>query len=396
MISFKKLLTKAMQNTRWGSLSEVWQSIWSDLKTDKIKLIADQYDYDTISDDDLKDMATMFGFRLKSYTGYTLESSYLKKQLETLIHRIKTKATPTCYQYQGIPYNLISNAYSIIYNNTKQIFEVDETLSGSSVYATTTLDREDPGNLYYVSIVNADSGLIADSTPILYSDTMQILLSPPSVILDEAFLDTYDFPTLDGSTYLYNLTRNFAYNYVHKFVENTSEFMSLNTLKALHNDIQQFKRITDRCYYEPYLFFEFGNSGVVTTQQWTDFSGGSVVNQSNILFQDGFSGWAQIRFGNGTYATVDSSITDVDSFIFGIDYETEITKITDTTTQQNFRTVITEGNTYSGVIEGQHFSGFTEIAVFDSASGCLLYSTFPKVQWDSGMYTNIKFDFQII
>ena len=215
MISFKRLLPKTMQDTKWGSLAEVWQSIWSDTKTDKAKLIFDQYDYESISDDDLKDLAIMFGFNLKSYTGYTSSSYYLKKQLETLVQRIKYKTTPICYQYQGIPYTLISNGYSVIYDDTTQLYSVDEALIGSAYLGTTTLDREDPGNQYYVSIINCDSDLTTDSTPTYYSDTMQIVLIPPAEILDEAYLDVYYFPTLDGSTYLYSLTRNFVFDYIH-------------------------------------------------------------------------------------------------------------------------------------------------------------------------------------
>lgn len=395
MISFKRLLPKTMQNTKWGSLAEVWQSIWSDTKTDKAKLIFDQYDYESISDDDLKDLAIMFGFNLKSYTGYTSSSYYLKKQLETLVQRIKYKTTPICYQYQGIPYTLISNGYSVIYDDTTQLYSVDEALIGSAYLGTTRLDREDPGNQYYVSIVNCDSDLTTDSNPTYYSDTMQIVLIPPAEVLDEAYLDVYYFPTLDGSTYLYSLTRNFVFDYIHKFVESETEFLSINSLKALHNDINQFKRITDRCYFEPYLFFEFEGSGIPTYKQWTDYSGGSVVNQTNISYTDQFADFTQIRFGNGAHTSF-SGITDVNSFIFGIDYNNLTNKIIESDEHYNFRTLISEGGSYSGIVTGQHFSGFTEIAIWDSASGCILYSTFPKVQWEDTMFTNIKFDFQII
>jgi hypothetical protein len=354
MISFKKLLPKTMQDTRWGSLTEVWQSIWSDTKTDKVKLIFDQYDYESISDDDLKDLAVMFGFNLKSYTGYTSSSYYLQRQLETLVQRIKYKTTSTCYQYQGIPYNLISSGYSITYDNITQLYNVEESLIGETYLGTTTLDREEP-----------------------------------------SYLDVYYFPTLDGAENLYNLTRNFAFNYIHKFVESTTEFLSINTLKSLNNDIKQFKRVTDRCYFEPYLFFEFEGSGIPTYKQWTDYSGGSSVSQTNIAYTDQFTDFAQIRFGDGNHTSF-SGITDVDSFIFGIDYGTLTNKIIESDEHYNFRTLISEGGSYSGIVTGQHFSGFTEIAIWDSASGCILYSTFPKVQWEDTMFTNIKFDFQII
>jgi hypothetical protein len=354
MISFKKLLPKTMQDAKWGSLIEVWQSVWSEIKTEKLKLISDQYSYDNVSEDDLKNLAIMFGFNLKSYTGYTSSFYYLKKQLETLVQRITHKTTPICYQYQGIPYNLISNGYSITYNNITQLYNVDESLIGEVILGTTYLDSETP-----------------------------------------SYLDVYYFPTLDTGGILYNITRNFAFNYIHKFVETTDEFLSINTLKSLNNDIKQFKRVTDRCYFEPYLFFEFEGSGIPTYKQWTDYSGGSLVNQTNIAYTDQFTDFTQIRFGDGSRTSF-SGITDVESFVFDIDYANYTSKITEDANHYSFRTLISEGSIYSGLVDNQHFSGFTEIAVLNSNSGCILYSTFPKIQWDDLMFTNIKFDFQII
>ena len=47
--SFKKFIPKVMQETKWGSLTEVWQSIYVDIKNDKIKAIFNQYDFDNIT-----------------------------------------------------------------------------------------------------------------------------------------------------------------------------------------------------------------------------------------------------------------------------------------------------------------------------------------------------------
>lgn len=403
MISFKRLLPKTMQDTRWGSLTEVWQSIWNDIKIDKIKLIVNQYDPSEISSDDLKDLAVMFGYNLTSLEGYTETEFYLKKQLETLVNRIKSKSTPLYYQYQGIPYNLLSNGYTVVYDNITGKYIVDETLLGISHYGTIILDREDPGNQYYINVVTADMGLLADSTPLYYSDTAEIVIFPTGDILDPTTLDAFDFPFLDGGMYLYNLSRNFVYDYKHNFVENESEFLSLNTLTALHNDINQFKKITDRCYFEPNLFFDFEGRGVVTDVVWTDFSGGSSVTQKNILMRDSFENWSQIRIGNGSHSIIDESIQDVSSFVQRFTRSGDVVILTDNSGEVICRTLISEGNiyypdSYSGStrIDGQYFSGFTEISVWDNASGCILYSTFPKIQWEPTMYSNIKFNFQII
>jgi hypothetical protein len=387
MISFKKFLPQVMQDTRWGELAEVWQAIYSDLNTNKAKIIFDQYDYDEISDDNLKDLAILFGFNLKSYTGYTSESYYLKKQLETLIQRIKYKSTPTCYQYQGVPYNLVSNGYSVVYDDAIAKYIADESLIGTSYYGTTYLDRDDKGYQYYLSTVNCDSGLVLDNSPLYYADTMQLVSTDSTSTLDLSYLDTIYFSILDGSELLYNLTRNIVFNYEHKFVENANEFMSINTLKALHNDINQFKRITDRCYFEPYLKIEVNSDKSDTQKIWKDYEGSGLATQHSILIDGSFSNWSTIRLGTGSHTVIDTSITDVDEYLFSIDYIDNTNKIIESSTNYNFRTLITEM---------QYFSGFTELAIWDTSSGCVLYSTFPTIQWEDTMYSNIKFDFQII
>ena len=42
-----------MQETKWGSLTEVWQSIYVDIKNDKIRAIFNQYDFDNITEQEL-------------------------------------------------------------------------------------------------------------------------------------------------------------------------------------------------------------------------------------------------------------------------------------------------------------------------------------------------------
>jgi len=42
--------------------------------------------------------------------------------------------------------------------------------------------------------------------------------------------------------------------------------------------------------------------------------------------------------------------------------------------------------------ERNRFTEFTEIAMYNKNSGLVLYSTFPKIQWDENMYNNIQFE----
>lgn len=385
--SFKKFIPKVMQETKWGSLTEVWQSIYVDIKNDKIKAIFNQYDFDNITEQELRDLAVMLGFNLKTLNGYTSTLNFIKKEMLFLIPRLKTKTTPTCYQLQGIPFNIIANGYSIIYDNNLDKYIGDETLIGSDVQGTVTLDREDKNYTYMGSLINLDNYINLDNSPFYYMDTLYRISIGTYTELAESYLDFYEFPTLDGSSTLYSLTRNILFNYTHKFVESATEFISLNTLKVLKSDIDQFKRMTDRCYYEPYLHFDLNSDHSITNKTWTDYLGVATATQKNILIENSFTDWSGIRFGTSAHSVITTSITDVNNYSFSWDYRSGTNKIIETDINYTFRLLITEM---------QKITEFTELAVINMSGTCVLYSTFPKVQWDEGMYNNLKFEFKII
>lgn len=382
--SFKKFIPKVMQDTKWGDLAEVWQYIWNSIKTEKIYPIVNQKDIDLASIDELKNILTQYGFKYLSLDGYTSTKDYIYKEVKVCVPKIKTKTTQTSFVYVGIPFNLISTAYTIIYETSLLKFIVDETLQGVTIQATTELDRESLNILYYESSNYFDRGLFFDQNPIINSEEKVEVISP-SVLLSPAYLDSEMFPQLDGSANLYSLSRNICYSYIYKFVETSAEFMTIETLKALENDVNQVKRITDRVYYEPSLFIDLNTNFSLTTKIWFSYDGSFSVNQENILINS-FSHLSKIRFGNGKHLSVNSSITDVDNFLFEIVIaNTNI--LIDTDSVFSLRALITEL---------QKFQAFTEIAVLDIYGNCILYSTFPKVQWIDTMYNNIKLTFNLI
>jgi hypothetical protein len=385
--SFKKFLPEILRDDKWGELAEVWQSIYDDLKNDKIRPIFNQYDPDKMSRVEFISLARMFGFDLKTLTGYTETLNFLKKEALFIIPRLKVKTTPLCYILQGIPFNLISTGYSVIYDNNVDKFIGDESLTGDFIYGTTTLDREDRNYTYTGSLINTDGSIELDGIPVSEIDNMYRVSIGTFVQKDPSYLDFVEFPTLDGSDLLYSLTRNFIYNYEHKFVESATEFMSLNTLSVLYNDVKQFKRTTDRVYFEPYLKVHVNSDKSITAKDWTDYNGDVLATQQSILIKDNFENWETIRFGTGAHSTIDVSITDVATYSFEWDYTDNTNKIIETLTNYNFRTLITEM---------QKITEFTELAVLDTSGDCVLYSTFPKIQFDSTMYCNLKFDFKII
>jgi hypothetical protein len=384
--SFKKFLPKIMNDTLWGELIEVWQSIYQDIKDDVVFKIFNQYDLDNIGEQDLIDLSKMFGWDLLYLTGYTSTFEFLKKEVELIIPRLVTKSTPFSFILTGVPFNLISNGYSVIYNEDEKIYIGDETLTGTSIVGTVNLDREDQGFIYERSITGLDRGLTLDATPTLKSDEMYKVSVDPPPYLSQTTLDAVEFPKLDGSLLLYSLTRNFIFSYTHKFIENSNEFMSINTQRVLMNDIDQIKKVTNRCYYEPYLHINLKSDKTQTDKVWTDYQGNTLYTQKSILITDNLSQLRTIRFGNSKHNTIDTSITDVDNFIY--EWNFDLTNI-----------IIQEPNHYIfrfNMNEMQKLSPFTEICILNESDEIIMYSEFPKVQWHPNMYCNLKFELKII
>lgn len=388
--SFKQFLPKLMKETRWGELIEVWQSIWEDIKKDRVYPIFDQYDIEKVTEDDIKNLAIMLGFNLLTLDGYTSSYYFMLRELKTIVPRLITKTTPESYLLNGIPFNLISTGYSILKNFDLDKLQVEENLQAISnaLYGTTHLDREDEGNIGLVFNTFYDRNLIYDKPKPTLFDEMTMLKNPPEVILPPSFLDSNDFLMLDGSGLLYSLTRNFIYSYIHKFVENEIEFMSINTLTVLLNDLHQNKRLTDRPYFEPFLIVDVEPGGIVTEKIYTDYHGVELATQRNAFIRPAtnFNAIETIRFGNGSHTVIDSSITDVKSFVFEKSWKEWVQEVSRTGLSLEFRLYIEEM---------QKFPAITEMAIIDLYGKVVIYTTFPKIQWNVDMYSNLKFRLNI-
>ncbi|HRT03760.1 MAG TPA: hypothetical protein P5513_07465, partial [Candidatus Diapherotrites archaeon] len=103
-IQFKKYLPSIMQQTRWGTLIDVWQEIvYNNIKTNIVEKIINQYDIDLMDETDIQGLFQYFGYNCLTLTGYTETFDFIKKELFTLVPRIQKKSTQDYFILQGIP-----------------------------------------------------------------------------------------------------------------------------------------------------------------------------------------------------------------------------------------------------------------------------------------------------
>lgn len=383
-IQFKNYLPEILKTSKYADLIDVWQDvIYDGIKKDIIDKIISQYDIDQLTTDDIFELFKFFGYTCTTLSGYTATDYFLKKELYTLLPRIKTKTTKTFYQFQGIPYNLISNAYNLYYDTIKGIFIPNLSEENLFLYGTETLDREEY-NLFYQFLVKCDQNNICDFEPVLYTDILFYISGYLPIQLDETFLDEVDFGYLDSNLFVSQITKNILFVYEHKFVENENEFLNIYTLQSLYNSILQFTKITDRIYFAPKIVINTANTGNVVTTPLYDYTYTQKASiKSIVLSNDLFTNVYKIRFGKGTHTNINSSIQDVNDFYFE--------KLIN---DDNFHFIQKDNNTIDCIMlveELQKFDYITEFIILDNANNPVVYVTFPKIQWLTTMFGNIAF-----
>jgi len=382
-IDYKKLLPSILRDTRWGQFMEAYQSIIADIKTEKIDPILDQFDIEKMSETELISACDRFGFNLSVYEGYSSTTPYYIKELLTIVPRILYKNCRKGYWCIYYVFNLIGDIYPVM-KNFDTTLEPYTTwwVDNENPVIFEALDDGDPNILYYIyanfdTSFSFDSGLTFDKKFPVYSST-------PQKNIPDTTLDADDFLTLDGTSDIDLIIRYILFSFKFMYIENEDEFLSIYSVKALENDVKQHKRGTEYIIYEPSLIINASTSELITT--YTSEDGLSIATQNSILIGTDLSDISKIRFGTGRHTTINGSITDVQTFSFEIDYS-DFTVLDSNLLAFKMRKTLYERQKMEG--------SFSEIAIIDSGSNCVLYSKFPTIHFPVNLFSNIKFEIYI-
>lgn len=364
-INYKKLLPASLRAGRWGELIEAYQSIIeNDLKPDLINAIKNQYYFEGMTTAEKLKFISMLGYNLYQYEGYTSSTTYLNKQIPTLVRRILYKTTRTAYKYLFYLYNGIGDVYPTIYN--------DEYYDPVIDWWT---NNENPN-----AIQNLDAGDDAE-----FEDTT----------LD----DLVNFTTLDQEGFVSNLVRFILMSFKPLQVESVTEFLSTYSLKGFIKDSYQIKKITERLIYEPYLVLQSNANGTENQITFTNYEYVDTAYQNTILLSGStllsgeglpsgssfiYDDIGTLRFGIGGHDYL-SGISDVETYSFQLT-SGQFQEITSTS-----ETSVIIRKKITSLVYGNKFS---EVAVLDELSGCMFYSKFPMVNFPSEkIYGNLKLEF---
>jgi hypothetical protein len=156
-VSYKKLLPKIMQTTRWGELIDVVQSIWVDIRTFKINVIYSRFTR-SAAIYELKELANFLGYKLLFLNGATSDKNFILRQIEAIPYKIKNKTGSTAYKWTGYPYNFVSTAYVVVQSNkspiwTNKLRTLFNQAQPTTLIQINTLDAESDNILYYQEVI---------------------------------------------------------------------------------------------------------------------------------------------------------------------------------------------------------------------------------------------------
>lgn len=212
-LNLSKLLPSNLRNIpRYKDIIDVYQSVlYNDIKPEIERFIT-RTDITRVTDADAKLLIADFGHKLSEGTGYTSTSRYFRKELRSIVNRIKIKGTEKSYLYILSVFDLIGDVYPTIYN------PVLDNLSPWLDWSTSTETDGDS--------IQLDTDYTLDQT--VGSNVW----------------------TLDSGDFISLTTRHFIFTYQPNFIENVDEFMSVETAAALYNDVVQNKRQIEIPHFE--------------------------------------------------------------------------------------------------------------------------------------------------
>ena len=384
-IDFKRFLPSNMREERWGEFMEAFQDLSGDLLDEKIKLLVTQYIDEEMTDDDYKNLINLFGWELSSYEGWADDSEYFRRQALTAVSRIIYKTTRKCYKDEFYIWNLWGDVYPLVKNidNTLEPFEY----FWDSDENPNTVDILDPSadNALYFQNYTFD-GLFKFDEGQTFDQKYTVYFKPIASDLLEAWLDSPEIVrTLDEQSQIDYLSRQLLLQYRFKLAEDTTQFLSANSMRAFNNDVKQLKRKTERVYYEPILEINYnGTSGSTYTTEYETFDRTDTTEQQTFFRASNFSQLSSIHLGNSFHTIIDDSISGVASL-------SEVIPVSNLEIEQESDIWYIRRILY----DFQETYDFSEIALYDSISGCFLYSTFPYCRYLSGeLYSNIQFTFE--
>lgn len=349
VIDFRQWLPKAMRETRWADIVEVFQQVAiGEIKATALDTTRARLFFESMTDEDLRNIAYKFGFDLTQGNGYTATSAYLRKEVRTILVRIQNKTTRMAYPYLFYIFNLTGDVYPL------------------RRYTTTELRPK----LDWIS-----------SVPI-----------GPELTLDDGHtLDEDPLWTLDNNSAFGTFTRHFLVQFRSQFVESASAFFSVDTMTALLQDVEQCKKATEFPHFEFVLVLTASSIvQTVDTKVYRDEAGTLTTNHETVLVGGDLSQVRYLRFGNGAASGLNAMVPADNPVNGSLVSQQDITDDLEWVIEAQSATELTVRSLIKRDSKFLANQTYSEIAFHDASNNLIMYTKFPSVNWDPRQLTSVQ------
>lgn len=349
VVDFRQWLPKAMRETRWADIVEVFQKVAIDeVKPTALDTMRARLFFNTMSDADLLDLAFKFGFNITQGNGYTATARYLRKEAQTILARIKNKTTRKAYPYEFYIFNMIGEVYPL---RRYSPIELRPKLDW-----TTSLPFQDEFRL--------DEGRTLDESPGW---------------------------TLDNNSVLGSFTRHFLLQFTPQFIEDADNFFTVDTMTAFLQDVEQVKKATEFPHFELVLPVAGSTTAQsVSTKVFQNEDQNVTAHQETVLAGGDLSQVRYLRFGNGAASGL-GSMTPASNPVSGsLIQQVDITDATQWVVEAQTAAALVVRTLIQSNTKFLANAAYSEIAFHDAANNLILYTKFPRTNWDSRQLTTIQ------
>lgn len=395
MIQYRDLIPPSINNEDYSDLFDVFQD-FVDNELDIPGKFAQGKLIDQ-SDTDLQNWIYFTGKDLTIGDGYTSTRLYFQREFQSARPLVIKKHTRPGYDYLFYIFQVWAEVFPLAITSENFL----EPFLTEFIYEQTFTELGlDEGFDAEGNAIDGTTDLTLDQKEITPTPVPDTLDSLGDVLDNNEFLDVIGFIqeevlkpewTLDNNDTLGSLTKHLLILYRNRWVENSTEFMSLDTARAFYNDVLQHKRINEIPHFMPDTHITSGAVGSPTVENITSEDGTITSTIESVhIFRSMLYAYT-VEFGNGAVedlSTLTNMSVPITTPLFTLPLQDQIAaKVTvQTETEIRFRTKIFSNSKF---IESAN--PVTEMAIKDNIGRLIYYAKFPAIVFYNEMNSGVSF-----
>lgn len=366
---------------KWIQFIDAFQNMLLQFRLDKSEKLSNRRSLDTSDIDDVTDFIKSTGFRLPSLTGYTASDIYKRLRAKSIIAELRKKYSETAFKSIYRSFNVFGDVFQC-----QKLTDTDfRTVSSDFIEGHINyLDQEMDMVQYYVGPTPVPNPPPASNMPPIFLD-----MEPGDLPVNQEFL------TLDSDMFVAQ-TNHLVLQYRWILSESLTQLWSPDTAFGIYETMRQMKKINVVYLYEPYIQIDLSSAHTLSLRQIPVYDNYSSLAQiKGILIGADLSTVTKLKIGNGSHTVIDLSLTDLASPLQSYTLPSTLRTWSLSASYLFMETAYGEYSKLTSYTNNQILM-VSEMGLFDASDNLIAYITFPEINFDSRMLSNIAIEVNVI